>query len=127
MFCFVIAQISFYVYITYMFCFVIEQISFYVFQKKFDDCKDQRRLPFDFYLPEFNCCIEVDGQQHFEPSKFSNESDEYKDFIIRKKHDKIKTDYCLSHGIDLLRIDYNDIRRKNNNYKTILLNKFTKK
>ena len=29
-------------------------------QKKFTDCRDIRPLPFDFYLPDYNCCIEFD-------------------------------------------------------------------
>ena len=31
----------------------------YISQYKFDDCKNNRLLPFDFYLPHFNICIET--------------------------------------------------------------------
>ena len=37
-------------------------------QKTFDDCKNpetNRKLKFDFYLPDYNICIEYDGRQHF--------------------------------------------------------------
>ena len=37
----------------------------------FQDCinpKTHFQLRFDFYLPEYNCCIEYDGIQHFEAS-----------------------------------------------------------
>lgn len=34
----------------------------FVFQKTFDDCKDKRVLPFDFYLLDKNIIIEYDGQ-----------------------------------------------------------------
>lgn len=98
----------------------------YISQKKFKDCKDIRCLPFDFYLPKYNCCIEVDGQQHFYPSKFSKNSDKNKNFKKIKKHDEIKTLYCKNNNIDLLRISFNDIRRKNKNYINILSNKFIK-
>src|SRR5699024_5755544 len=37
-------------------------------QKKFEDCKDQLPLPFDFYLPTHNLIIEYDGRQHFSGS-----------------------------------------------------------
>jgi len=30
-------------------------------QKTFNDCKDKKKLPFDFYLPEKNMCIEYNG------------------------------------------------------------------
>ncbi len=98
----------------------------YVCQKKFNDCKDIRCLPFDFYLPKFNHCIEVDGQQHYFPSVFSKKANEKESFELTQKHDKIKNNYCKKHNIGLLRIGYNDIRRKNNNYINILSNKFIK-
>lgn len=37
----------------------------YTEQFRFLECKDQRPLPFDFYLLDYNVCIEFDGQQHF--------------------------------------------------------------
>lgn len=98
----------------------------YIFQKKFEDCKKIRCLPFDFYLPKYNCCIEVDGQQHYFPSKFSQNLNEVEEFNKVKEHDKIKNEYCKNNNIDLLRISFNDIRRKNNNYISILSNKFIK-
>lgn len=80
----------------------------YVHQYRFLDCKDKRPLPFDFYLPKFNTCIEFDGQQHFEP-KFGDKS--FQDTI---KHDKIKDEYCKKNNINLIRIPYynsNNIER----------------
>ncbi len=42
----------------------------YVHQMKFDNFKSKRmRYSFDFYLPEFKCCIEFDGEQHSKPVK----------------------------------------------------------
>lgn len=33
---------------------------------KFSGCKGPKKsLPFDFYLPDYNMCIEYDGEQHF--------------------------------------------------------------
>lgn len=74
----------------------------YIHQYKFQDCKDVRLLPFDFYLPDYNLCIEFDGEQHYKP-KFGEES-----FRQTQKHDKIKNEYCKSHNIELLRIPYWD-------------------
>lgn len=34
---------------------------------KFSDCKNKNVLPFDFYIPSLNLCIEYDGEQHFYP------------------------------------------------------------
>lgn len=95
----------------------------YIFQKRFEDCRNNRKLPFDFYLPKFNCCIEVDGQQHYTPSIFATTQDKDEEFKKRKINDEIKTNYCKEKNIDLLRISFKDIRR-NKKYIEILSNKF---
>ena len=69
-------------------------------EKRFDDCKDKKKLPFDFYLIDYNALIEFDGEQHywnvFGESQFRN----------TKKHDEIKNHYCHINNIPLLRIPY---------------------
>jgi len=75
-------------------------------QKTFDDCRgDKKLLRFDFYLPDYNFCIEFDGLQHFEPMQYSNGKER---FLITQKHDKIKTEYCEQNNIGLLRIRYDE-------------------
>ena len=83
-------------------------------------------MPFDFYLPELNLCIEVDGEQHFKPSKFSNISEEEanQNLEIRKEKDRQKDEYCLKNGIKLLRISYKSFYRQNKEYKEIIKNLF---
>lgn len=77
----------------------------YIYQKVFKDCKNIRPLPFDFYLPEYNICIEYDGMQHFKPVEYFGGEDSFR---RRVEHDNIKTDYCLNNNIQLLRISYLD-------------------
>lgn len=79
-------------------------------QYTFDGCKNKKLLPFDFYLPDCNVCIEYDGIQHFEPvDAFGGQS--YFDKVI--KHDAIKTNYCIKNGIPLVRIRYDeDVEKK---------------
>lgn len=72
----------------------------FIQEKYFEDCKDKQALLFDFYLPDYNLCIEFDGQQHFEP-KFGIDS-----FVTTKLHDAMKNNYCRWNKIDLLRISY---------------------
>lgn len=72
----------------------------YIQQYKFQDCKDKRPLPFDFYLPQNNICIEFDGEQHFKQRKG------WTDLKIIQSHDKIKTDFCKNNNIVLIRIPY---------------------
>lgn len=75
----------------------------YIQEHRFQDCKDKRTLPFDFYLPDYNLCIEFDGIQHFEwQTGWCNEEI----YNRCQKHDKIKNEYCKTHNIDLLRIPY---------------------
>lgn len=73
-------------------------------QYTFSDCRNKKPLPFDFYIPGRNLCIEYDGIQHFEPVKHFGGVDKFKQ---RQYNDNIKTSYCLLHNIDLLRIKYN--------------------
>jgi len=78
----------------------------FIQEKVFCDCRDQRPLPFDFYLPDYNLCIEFDGEQHFrDKGNFSNS------LSYTQNHDKIKTDYCLVNNIKLLRISFNQINK----------------
>jgi len=75
----------------------------YVRNARFDECRNKNPLPFDFYLPEYNLCIEYDGQQHF--MGWGWKGDE-KSLRIIKIRDSIKTKYCKDNGIKLIRIKY---------------------
>jgi len=70
----------------------------YKTQYKFDDCKNKNRLPFDFYLPDTNCCIEYDGEFHFLDLGFN-------DLERVKINDDIKSNFCNANCIKLIRID----------------------
>lgn len=84
----------------------------FIREYRFEDCKDKYPLPFDFYLPDYNMCIEVDGEQHYKPVQFGNVALEkaIKNFEKVKSRDNIKTQYCLDNDIILLRISYEDIK-----------------
>lgn len=84
------------------------------YQYRFNDCRYKKPLPFDFYLPNYNACIEVDGEQHFNGSRFDKitvgkwakfNSDK------RNKLDNLKTSYCKKNNIRLLRIPYYDFKK----------------
>ena len=85
-------------------------------QKRFNDCKNKKQtdmLPFDFYLPDYNICIEYDGEHHFRPIEIWGG---YEKFLINQENDKIKNEYCESRYIGLLRLPYTyskeDIKRE---------------
>lgn len=94
----------------------------YEYQKTFDGCKDKKRLPFDFYLPQYNMCIEFDGAQHFKPVDFAGKGEEWalKQFQKGKYHDDIKNQYCQNNNIRLLRIS--EIKNINEILHNYLLN-----
>lgn len=79
----------------------------YVKEKRFNDCVYKNTLPFDFYLPIYNACIEVDGIGHYRPVNFSKDKKEAQEsFETRKITDGIKTKYCADNNIPLLRLPF---------------------
>jgi hypothetical protein len=69
-------------------------------------------LRFDFFLPEYNTCVEFDGRQHFDKRYCEEYFGNYKDI---KLHDYKKSKYCRKQGIKLIRIPYHQ------NYKNKIL------
>lgn len=73
-------------------------------EKTFETCKSKnnKRLRFDFYLPEYNLVIEYDGKQHTtETEVFSHYS--FKDL---QENDKIKNEWCKNNNITMIRIPF---------------------
>lgn len=80
----------------------------YIPQYTFEDCKDVKPLPFDFYLSDYNTVIEYDGEFHF-IEKYDDERFSAKERLnYIKYHDDIKTLYCINNSINLIRIPYWD-------------------
>lgn len=73
--------------------------------------KTNNVLFFDFYLPDYNICIEYDGEQHYKKTRWSHD-----DFEERKYRDSIKNQYCLNNDIPLIRIPYWDYDKLDKNY-----------
>ena len=83
----------------------------FIQQFRYFDCKDILTLPFDFYLPDYNICIEYQGQQHYKPVKFSNSQSDtavLENFNLLQKHDMIKRNFCKSNNIKLIEIKYDE-------------------
>ena len=67
------------------------------------------RLRFDFYLPEYNICIEYDGIQHYVPQNFSGRDENIEESLVAVKvRDNIKNLICIEKGIKLYRIGYTE-------------------
>lgn len=79
-------------------------------EKRFADCVNKKTLPFDFFLPDYNTCIEVDGIGHYRPIPFGGNKEEAEQiFQDRKINDKIKTEYCKQNKINLIRVPFWEI------------------
>ena len=79
-------------------------------QKTFNNCRNPKTnhlLFFDFYLPDYNCCIEYDGIQHFICEERNWNTQEH--FEEVQYRDNIKNEYCKNNKIKLIRISYQDI------------------
>jgi hypothetical protein len=74
-------------------------------QHKFDGCMFKRHLKFDFYIPEYNMCIEYDGKQHYEIIEHWGGEESL--FKIQMR-DLIKDEYCRCNNIKLIRFKFSD-------------------
>lgn len=85
--------------------FLTSQKIEYVHQKKFKNCKNKNNLLFDFYLPNYNICIEYNGIQHYkEVEHFGG----LESLNMTVNNDNIKKDFCKNNNIKLLIISYED-------------------
>lgn len=75
----------------------------YSSQKMFEDCKNVHSLPFDFYLSEYNICIEYQGRQHYEPIEYFGGKKTFENQVLR---DDIKREFCRKNNIPLFEIPY---------------------
>ena len=72
-----------------------ENIKF-IREKTFSDLR-KGKYRFDFYLPKYNICLEIDGEQHFKQiSKFQKTKS---DFLKQQEYDRRKNSYCLANNI----------------------------
>lgn len=89
-------------------------------QKVFKECRNPETnycLPFDFFLPEHNCCVEYDGKQHYTGWwEAKTEKGKYASLESIRSRDEVKNAFCLNNGIGLVRIPYTDFNKLNAQY-----------
>ena len=77
----------------------------YKTQYKVEGCKNKKPLSYDFFIPDKNLLIEYQGIQHYQPvDVFGGE----KNFKRQQKNDKIKKQFVIDNGYNLLEIKYTD-------------------
>lgn len=79
-------------------------------QKTFDWLKYKRQLYLDFYLPEYNIGIEVQGEQHFKPIKYFGGEE---DLRVRMYRDMVKVKLCNKNDLKLIFLTKKDIKENN--------------
>lgn len=72
----------------------------YIKEYSFDELPGHR---FNFYLPNSKIVIEHDGAQHFEPKDMFGGEEALR---IRQAKDAMKNEFCINHGIRILRVPY---------------------
>lgn len=77
----------------------------FISQYREHECKRTNTLVFDFYLPDYNVCIEYDGIQHFKSIEYFG-GDNRLQYV--QENDIIKNEYCLTNNIRMFRIKYDD-------------------
>jgi very-short-patch-repair endonuclease len=83
--------------------YLIDNDMHYHSEYKFNECRNIHKLPFDFYIPDYNLLIEYDGEQHFKPIKqFGGVTT----FNRTVENDDIKTEFAELNNINLLRIPF---------------------
>lgn len=63
-------------------------------------------LSYDFYLPDYNCLIEIQGDQHIRPIQLWGGDEQ---FAKQQEHDKRKREYAKDKGFDLIEIWSSDL------------------
>jgi hypothetical protein len=100
--------------------FLIKNNIEYIREYKFKDCinpKTNKKLPFDFYLPQINTIIEYHGEQHYKKTGyFENRGGGLKDLQYR---DKIKKEFGVLNNFNYIEISYKQFEQ----IKIILKNK----
>jgi very-short-patch-repair endonuclease len=75
-----------------------------------------RYMRWDFIIPTSSdpIFIEIDGEQHFSPQRFGNQTQDEANvkFVSQQQRDKLKNDYCLENGYLLLRVRNNMYEQK---------------
>ena len=96
--------------------FLTEKCFKHIPQKKYKDLfrtfskalnktfKHKNPLKFDFYLPDYNLCIEYQGEQHTKVVDYWGGN---LTFLDMQERDQMKRDYCKYNKISLLEIYFN--------------------
>lgn len=83
----------------------------FIFQQTFPDLLNSNGnlLSYDFYLPDYNLLLELNGLQHYVSVDWFGGNEQ---LHKQQEHDKLKKNYATNHGFEFLIIDTNRISKK---------------
>lgn len=90
-----------------IYSFLLQHDIAFEYQKRFDDLRDKKHLPLDFYLPTFRLAIEFHGRQHFETSKTSMYR---KNLAGQQRRDALKRSYAERVRLHYLELDCSKVQ-----------------
>lgn len=77
----------------------------YIREYRFSDCRNKNTLPFDFFLPKLNVCIEFNGIQHYKDIEYFTRNVPLSETNLK---DYLKKTYCEKNNIKLIVIKYDE-------------------
>lgn len=92
----------------------------YKYPKMFDDLKDNKRLHYDFYLPDTNILIEYQGEQHYRPINLFGGEEKFR---LQVSHDEMKRNFAKDNNFIELEMPYKDFtnQKQVNDYLKLIL------
>ena len=90
-----------------IYSFLLQHDIAFEYQKRFDNLRDKKHLPLDFYLPTFRLAIEFHGRQHFETSKTSMYR---KNLAGQQRRDALKRSYAERFELHYLELDCSKVQ-----------------
>jgi len=87
----------------------------YIREYKFNKCinpKTNKKLPFDFYVPDYNLVIEYHGEQHYKSTGYFEKNKN--SFKERQYIDSIKKEFILKNKINNIKISYKEYNNIHN-------------
>ncbi len=79
-------------------CQALEEVKIQIRRNEF--------LFVDFYIPRLDMMVEVQGEQHFQFSSHFHKS--RMDFLMQKKRDREKAEWCALNNLQLVYLNYNE-------------------
>lgn len=87
---------------------LFEEVKINEFHDWLVNYESNHKLSLDFFFPEFDLAIEIDGFRHYD----SSADQSFEDFCRRQELDQLKDKICKKNGVKLLRFNDAEVNRE---------------